>query len=62
LEVLFFSATTVLSFKPKFRMVSIIPGIETLDPDLTETSKGFDKLPNSFLEIFSITPISFLVC
>ena len=39
-----------------------MPGIETLEPDLTETNKGFDKSPNFFLVIFSIIVSSFLVC
>jgi hypothetical protein len=40
------SATTVRSFSPRFRIVSIIPGIETGAPDRTETSNGFDVSPN----------------
>ena len=32
--------STVLSFKLKFKIVSIIPGIENVAPDLTEISKG----------------------
>ena len=53
-EVLFASACTVLSFSPKFRIVSIIPGIDTLAPDLTETNKGFFKSPSFFPDSFSI--------
>ena len=60
-EVLFASAITVLSFRPKFNIVSIIPGIETLAPDLTETSKGFFKSPNFFPESFSIFLSSLLI-
>ena len=49
---------TVLSFRPKFNIVSIIPGIEILAPDLTETSKGFFKSPNLLPDSFSIFFIS----
>ena len=35
-----------------------MPGIDTLEPDLTETSKGLDRSPNFFFEIFSIILIS----
>ena len=31
-----------MSFNPIFKIVSIIPGIEILEPDLTETSNGFE--------------------
>ena len=31
---------------PRFRMVSIIPGIETTAPDRTETSKGRSAAPS----------------
>jgi hypothetical protein len=34
------SASTVSSLSPRFRMVSIIPGIDTEAPDLTETRSG----------------------
>ena len=53
-EVFLAKAKTVLSLRPKFKIVSIIPGIETLAPDLTDTNKGFFKSPNFFLESFSI--------
>ncbi len=36
-----------------------MPGIETLDPDLTDTNNGFEESPNFFSEIFSINLISF---
>ena len=34
--------------------MSIIPGIEILAPDLTDTSNGFSRSPNFFLVFFSI--------
>ena len=43
-------------------MVSIIPGIETLAPDLTESKRGFFRSPNFFLTSFSITFNSVLIC
>ena len=48
LEVFVARALTVLSFSPKFKIVSIIPGIETLEPDLTDINNGFDNLSNAF--------------
>ena len=51
LEVFFANAFTVLSFNPRFKMVSIIPGIETLAPDLTETKSGLFKSPNFFEDV-----------
>ena len=45
--------STVLSFNPKFNIVSIIPGIESLAPDLTETNSGFSASPNFFPACFS---------
>ena len=43
---------TVRSLRPRLSMVSIIPGIETAEPDLTETRSGlaseFHPLPVSF--------------
>ena len=61
-EVLFAKAITVLSFKPRLRIVSIIPGIETLAPDLTDNKSGFFKSPNFLDTSFSITFNSFLIC
>jgi hypothetical protein len=46
-------AKTVLSLSPKFRIVSIIPGIDTLAPDLTETNKGFFISPNFLFDLQS---------
>src|SRR5437899_2222147 len=43
------SPSTVASFKPRLRMVSIIPGIETAAPERTDTSSGFLGSPNFFL-------------
>ena len=53
LEVFLANAFTVLSFNPRFKIVSIIPGIETLAPDLTETKSGLFKSPNFFPHSFS---------
>ncbi len=39
-------AFTVSGFRPRFRTVSIMPGIENLEPDRTETSRGFSVPPN----------------
>ena len=39
---------------PIFNTVSIIPGIETLAPDLTETNNGLFKSPNILPDSFSI--------
>ena len=55
------NAFTVLSFKPKLRIVSIIPGIDTLAPDLTDNNKGFFKSPNFLETSFSIFFNSFLI-
>ena len=60
-EVLFAKAITVLSFKPRLRIVSIMPGIETLAPDLTDNKSGFLRSPNFFDTSFSITFNSFLI-
>ena len=57
----FAKATTVLSFNPRLRIVSIIPGIETLAPDLTDSKSGLFKSPNFFETSFSITLSSFLI-
>ena len=40
----------VLSFKPRFKTVSIMPGMENFAPERTETSSGLVTLP-SFLPI-----------
>ena len=37
---------TALSFRPRSRIESIIPGIEIAAPERTETSRGFDGSPN----------------
>src|SRR3989449_4490412 len=39
-------ASTVVSLRPRFRTVSIIPGIESLAPERTETSSGCSEAPN----------------
>ena len=46
------NAVTARSFKPRLRIVSIMPGIEIGAPDLTETSNGFFGSP-SFLPVTS---------
>ena len=33
--------STTVSFMPRFRMVSIMPGMENLAPERTDTSRGF---------------------
>ena len=58
----FAKAITVLSFNPKLRIVSIIPGIETLAPDLTDNKSGFFRSPNFLDTSFSIILSSFLIC
>ncbi len=45
--------STTSSFKPRFRIVSIIPGIEALAPERTETRRGFSLSPNFFPVISS---------
>ena len=40
------SASTVWSFRPRLRIVSIMPGIESRAPERTETSSGFFRSPN----------------
>ena len=60
-QVLFDKAITVLSFNPRLRIVSIIPGIETLAPDLTDNKRGFFKSPNFLDTSFSISLSSLLI-
>ena len=54
LFVFFATISTTSSFIPRFRMVSIIPGMESRAPDLTETSKGSFLIakffPDGFLD------------
>ena len=47
------SCSTLLSFKPIFKMESIIPGIEILPPDLTESKSGVPSLSKLLPEIVS---------
>ena len=47
-------AATTSSFKPRFKMVSIIPGMEALAPERTDTNNGFSRSPNFFPLISSI--------
>ena len=43
-------------------MVSIIPGMDALAPDLTETSSGFSRSPNFLPVIFSIFSMYSMIC
>ncbi len=36
----------VWSFRPRFRTVSIMPGMENLEPERTDTSSGLFTSPN----------------
>ena len=47
-------ASTVSSFKPRFKMVSIIPGIESRAPERTDKRRGFFKSPSFLPNCFSI--------
>ena len=40
------SDSTALSLRPRFRIVSIMPGMENLAPERTETSSGFSPAPS----------------
>ena len=51
--------STTSSFKPRFRIVSIIPGIEARAPERTETNKGFSTSPNLEFIRFSMLAIAF---
>ena len=52
--------STVFSFNPKFKIVSIIPGIEIAAPERTETSSGFLVEFHFFPVFFSIFTIFFI--
>lgn len=41
-------AATTSSLRPRLRIVSIIPGIEALAPERTDTRRGFLRSPNFF--------------
>ena len=45
--------STASSFRPRFRIVSIIPGIEARAPERTDSKSGFVLLPNSMPMFFS---------
>ena len=45
---------TTSSFKPRFKIVSIIPGIEARAPERTDTKRGFSLSPNFIPQISSI--------
>ena len=53
-------AATTSSFKPRFRMVSIMPGMEARAPERTETSRGFLRAPN-FLPLICSMISTFLM-
>ena len=46
--------STVVSFMPRFRIVSIMPGMESRAPERTEIKSGFFGPPNSLPSDFSI--------
>ena len=46
-------ASTTSLFKPRFRIVSIIPGIDALAPERTDTSNGLAGFPNCLPVILS---------
>ena len=45
---MFARPSTTRSFRPRLRMVSIMPGIDMGDPERTETSRGLVASPNFF--------------
>ena len=49
--------STTFSLRPRLRMVSIMPGMEALAPERTETSRGFSRSPNFLPVIPSILVI-----
>ena len=53
LPVLRIRPSTTSSFKPRLRIVSIIPGMEARAPERTETNNGFSTSPN--LERISVS-------
>ena len=56
------SASTVSSFRPRFRIVSIMPGIESRAPERTATSNGiFSVSPNFVPMILSMFAMPFSI-
>ena len=53
--------TTVLSFKPKLRTVSIMPGIENFAPERTDTNSGSATLPSLRPIFFSSAATCFAI-
>ena len=49
-------------FIPKFKMVSIIPGMESRAPERTDKSKGFLRSPNFFPSCFSVSATEARTC
>ena len=50
------SLSVAASFRPRFSMVSIMPGMEKAAPDLTEKRRGLSPWPN-FLPVFDSTSL-----
>jgi hypothetical protein len=59
LPVVFASPATASSLRPRLRIVSIIPGIETAAPERTETSSGSSGSPKRFPAFASSEPMCF---
>ena len=60
LSVAFARPSTASSFRPRLRIVSIIPGIETAAPERTETSNGSAESPKR-LPVFCSRRVEVLV-
>ena len=58
LFVLFATISSTSSFIPRFRIVSIIPGMESRAPERTETSNGRSLSPNFLPVDFSTLAIA----
>jgi len=58
LPVLTAKPSTATSLSPRLSIVSIIPGIDALAPDLTETKRGSCVSPNFFPLYSSSQPIA----
>src|SRR4030095_4152538 len=53
---------TVSSFRPRFRMVSIMPGIEARAPDRTDTRTGCSASPKRLPTAFSTRASASATC
>ena len=58
----FATISTTVSFMPRFRMVSIIPGIESRAPERTETSSGRSLSPSFLFTDLSILARAVSTC